>query len=109
MRADHAFRHAAEGTALLWRGDFHNARQLLQAMGRRVDRKPPGTGRTPSESFHLDRSANAHRAGILGKLLVLLEDDHTLTLRRAPDVQQACLEAYGPPQGARVVSLCELL
>ena len=31
MPADTAYRLACEGTALLWRGDFQNARQLLQA------------------------------------------------------------------------------
>ena len=35
LTADAAYRLACEGTALLWRGDFHNARQLLQAMARR--------------------------------------------------------------------------
>ncbi|MBY0341591.1 MAG: methyltransferase, partial [Rhodocyclaceae bacterium] len=35
--ADAAWRLACEGTALLWRGDFQNARQLLQAMGRRAE------------------------------------------------------------------------
>jgi len=32
ISADAAFRLARAGTALLWRGDFHNARQLLQAL-----------------------------------------------------------------------------
>nr|WTC14249.1 class I SAM-dependent methyltransferase [Streptomyces anthocyanicus] len=109
MRADHACRHAADGTALLWRGDFHNARQLLQAMGRRLDRRPPRPGSTPSESFDLHRRSRAHRAGILGRVLVLLEDDYTIALRRAPDVRLACQEAYGPPQGQVIVSLRELL
>lgn len=36
--ADQAYRLACEGTSLLWRGDFHNARQLLQAMTRRIER-----------------------------------------------------------------------
>jgi SAM-dependent methyltransferase len=36
--ADLAARLAAEGTALLWRGDFQSARQLLQALARRLDR-----------------------------------------------------------------------
>jgi hypothetical protein len=96
---------------LLWRGDFHNARQLLQAMGRRIDRKsnPTRPDATPAESFHLHRRARGHRARVLGKLLVLLEDDHSLTLRRAPDVRRACTEAYGPPRGERAVSLTELL
>ena len=40
MTADAAFRLACEGTALLWRGDYQNARQLLQAMARRADEKP---------------------------------------------------------------------
>ena len=44
MTADAAYKLACEGTALLWRGDFHGARQLLAALRRRVDRKPrPGT------------------------------------------------------------------
>ena len=31
MNADTAYRLALDGTGLLWRGDFQNARQLLQA------------------------------------------------------------------------------
>src|SRR5579864_4500718 len=40
LTADAAYRLACEGTALLYRGDFQNARQLLHAMTRRVERKP---------------------------------------------------------------------
>ncbi|MEW2298006.1 class I SAM-dependent methyltransferase [Streptomyces sp. NPDC006743] len=109
MKANDAYRRACEGTALLWQGDFHNARQLLQAMGRRIDRTTPRPGTTPSESFHLHRRTTRHRARVLGKLLVLLGDDYGLALRRAPDVRQACLEAYGPPKGPVAVSLRELL
>lgn len=109
VKADTAHRLACEGTALLWQGDFHNARQLLQAMGRRIDRKPSRQGGSPAESFHLHRRARAHRARVLGRLLVLLEDDYSLNLRRAPDVRQACTEAYGPPSGPMAVSLTELL
>jgi methylase of polypeptide subunit release factors len=111
MPADTAHRLACEGTALLWRGDFHNARLLLQAMGRRIDRnrKPAGPGVSPAEAFHLHRRARNHRARVLGRLLVLLEDDYRLNLRRAPDVRQACTEAYGPPSSPMAVSLTELL
>jgi hypothetical protein len=38
MAADTAYRLACEGTGLLWRGDFQNARLLLQALARRVDK-----------------------------------------------------------------------
>ena len=37
LSADSAYRLACEGTGLLWQGDFHNARQLLQALARRDD------------------------------------------------------------------------
>ncbi|WP_245974338.1 methyltransferase [Thermomonospora umbrina] len=118
MTADSAYRLACEGTALLWRGDFHNARQLLQAMGRRVDR--PRRRRRPeaepeaqprAQAFHLHRMAQAQKARTLGMLLVPLDPDHTVPLRRSPDVRQACLEAYGRPvdDEPSLVSLRELL
>ncbi len=109
MRADAAYRLACEGTALLWRGDFHNARQLLQAMARRVRAKPHKAG-TPAEAFHLYRQAQAQRARMLGMLLLPLEADYTIPLRRAPDVRQACADVYGSDGGeASLVSLRELL
>ena len=37
LTADSAFRLASEGTGILWRGDFQNARQLLQALARRAE------------------------------------------------------------------------
>src|SRR5205085_3386460 len=39
MTADAAYGLACQGTALLWRGDFQNARQMLVALASRVDRK----------------------------------------------------------------------
>ncbi|MFN3397034.1 MAG: methyltransferase [Sulfurimicrobium sp.] len=113
MTADAAYRLASEGTALLWRGDFQNARQLQQAMARRIDRKPRKAASSPAEAFHLYRQFQSRRARILGMLLLPLEMDYTIPLRRAPDVREACMEAYGPPQGApeetSLVSLRELL
>nr|WP_232283845.1 class I SAM-dependent methyltransferase [Saccharomonospora cyanea] len=109
MRADIAYRLACEGTALLWRGDYHNARLLMQAMRRRVERKSPGAADGSAESFHRHRRFRDHRARVLGRLLVLLGDDYSLRLRRSPDVRQACVAAYGPSQGPMAVSLTELL
>jgi len=109
LRAATAHRLACEGTALLWRGDFQGARQLLNAMGRRVDRTSHGPGSDPLEAYHLHRRTRAHRARVLGRLLVPLEDGHTLNLRRAPDVREACTAAYGPSRGPVVISLRELL
>ncbi len=109
MTADAAHRLACEGTALLWRGDFQNARQLLNAMARRADRHPPKPGASPAESFHFHRQTQSRRARILGMLLVTLEDDYEIRLRRAPDLRLACTEAYGPGEGRALVSLRELL
>ncbi|MFD6463974.1 methyltransferase, partial [Streptomyces roseolus] len=109
MRADTAYRLARTETALLWRGDFHNGRQLLQAMSRRCDRQPIPESKSLAEAFRLHRKNSARRARVLGKLLVLLDDDHGLRLRRAPDVRQACRAAYGSPSGSKVVALTELL
>jgi methylase of polypeptide subunit release factors len=114
MTADAAYRLACEGHALLWRGDFQNARQLLQALARRIDRKPRKTASkplsSPSEAFHLNRQSQARRARLLGMLLIPFEPGYRIPLRRAPDVEQACLEAYGETleQHAFVASLREL-
>ena len=109
--ADDAYHNACEGTAMLWRGDFQNARQLLNAMARRIDkpRKPPKIEATGAEAFHLHRQAQSQRARSLGMLLIPFEADHTIPLRRAPDVRQACTEVYGEGSERYVASLRELL
>ena len=119
LPADTAYRLACEGTGLLWTGDFQNARMLLQALMRRADRKPrkvaakaaqKAAAATPAEAFHLHRQAQAQRARVLSSVLIVLEGDYTIALRRAPDLRQACTEAWGPASGNRVVaSLRELL
>jgi methylase of polypeptide subunit release factors len=112
ISADDAWRLACEGTALLWRGDFQNVRQLLQAMARRIERKPrkpPQATAAPDEAFHLYRLAQLQRARILGMLLLPFDDDYRIPLRRAPDVAEACVEAYGPAAGPFIASLRELL
>lgn len=111
MTADQALRHASEGTGLLWRGDFQNARQLLLAMDRRISKRKLLTKPdTPfPERFHLVRQARSQRARSLGMLLMPVEPGHRIALRRAPDVTLACQEAYGDRDQAYVVPLTELL
>jgi SAM-dependent methyltransferase len=111
MTAKSAYRRARAGTGLLWRGDFHNARQLMRAMERRCERHRhcAEAGDTATQ-FHRHRAARAARAELLGRLLVQLEPDHSLALRRAPDVRRACDHAYGATAGEPLcVSLPELL
>jgi SAM-dependent methyltransferase len=115
MSADTAYRLACEGTGLLWQGDFHNARQLLQALARRTERKPkkskkPEPDVAPVQAFNTHRQALGQRARILAMVIVPLEGDYTIPLRRAPDLKVACSEAWGPATGeACMVSLRELL
>jgi len=117
MTADAAYGLACQGTALLWRGDFQNARQMLIALASRSDRparkqkKPVATAAPAStaDAFHLHRQARSQRARTLGMLLLPIDADKRIPLRRAPDVRQACAEAWGQAQGPLVVSLRELL
>jgi SAM-dependent methyltransferase len=118
LSADSAYRLACAGTGLLWRGDFQNARQLLQAIARRIDQVPKrkrikAAQAVPiTEAFNLHRQAQAQRARTLGMLLVELDAGYHMALRRAPDVSAACTEAWGESQtegGSSVVSLRELL
>jgi hypothetical protein len=105
LTADIAYRLACEGTAMLYKGDFQNARQPLQALVRRVDKPSKKSTRvdrvakektkTPLDAFNLYRLAQSQRARILGMVLIPINADHSISLRRAPDVTQACLEAYG--------------
>jgi len=117
MSADTAYRLALDGTALLWRGDFQNARQLVQALARRIDHKGSHSKRakagkaapTPTEGFHRHRLSQLQRARTLAMLLIPFEADYTIPLRRAPDVREACSEAWGPASETSVASLRELL
>ena len=131
MSADEAYGLACQGVALLWRGDFQNARQMLTALATRADRKPrravkagkaakgskdgpsaqavEAPAKSPVELFNLQRQARSQRARTLGMLLIPLEDGHAIPLRRAPDLKRACTEAWGPADGPSVVSMRELL
>ena len=116
MTADEAYGLACQGTAILWRGDFQEARQMLTALGKRADRrkrsprKPALTSTAgASEAFHLYRQARSQRARTLNALLIPLNEDYSIPLRRAPDIRQACTEAFGPAQTASVTSLRTLL
>ena len=126
LTADEAYRVACEGTGIIWRGDYQNAKQLLQAMSRRADKpskksirnqksaKKQQEGLIPlakpmSEIFHKHRLNQSQRSRTLGMLLVQVNPDHSIPLRRAPDVTNACLAVYGQVSEPYVMSLRDLL
>jgi methylase of polypeptide subunit release factors len=141
MSADTAYKLASEGVGLLWRGDFQNAKHLIQALERRLESRaerpkrpprrgagaaaaarasaalrigaehiasapvPPASASAPhsksspaqlAAAFYKHRQAQAQRARVLGMVLLPFQADYQIPLRRAPDVAQACAEAWGP-------------
>lgn len=107
LSADRAYRLASEGCGLLWQGDYQTAKQLLQALARRCDRPSKRSTKAtedstvntveqiPSHVFNLHRQAQSQRARTLSMLLISLNSDYTVPLKRAPDIIEACSEAYG--------------
>ena len=61
INADAAYRLACEGTALLWRGDFQNARQLLQALVRRVVQPAKRTQRKQSAKVSMAAEGTSNK------------------------------------------------
>ena len=104
--ADAAYARLRRGTTLLWQGDFHNGRQLIRAVDRRLTKQAARKGTkkqsagTAADLFLRQREDRARRAEILGRIVVdLAERDGQwlLDLHRAPDVAGACGHAYGAP------------
>ncbi len=119
--ADEAYRFACEGTSMLWRGDFHNARQLLQALTRRIERteqrkaskaaksaKPTDDTALVPNLFHLQRLAQAQRARVLSRLLLELDAGYVSRLRRAPEFSAACTAAFGELDEPCLISFRDL-
>ena len=134
--ADEAYRLACAGTSMLWRGDFNNARQLLQAITRRIDRanerseqrkinkaanKPAKSAKSakstdetlaPSKDipnlFHQQRQVQSQRSRLLSRLLLELDAGYVSQLRRAPDVSAACTAAFGELNESCLISFRDL-
>lgn len=119
--ADEAYRFACEGTSMLWQGDFHNARQLLQALTRRIERteqrkssKAAKSAKSAADTsvipnlFHQQRQAQAQRARVLSRLLLELDAGYISRLRRAPEFSAACTAAFGELDEPCLISFRDL-
>lgn len=108
LTADAAMRLATGGTAMVWTGDFHNAKQLLAAMERRItaaSTAKAGRAKTKKkvlddgQKFYAVRQARAQRARMLSLILVAVdfsaEDGMAhLDLPRAPAIGPAVAFGY---------------
>lgn len=115
LGADEAYRRMAAGSYLLWCGDWVNARHLMQALTRRVDRRI-GANRTkapktPAEAFEQHRRLQGERAALLARFLVPLASGYVLPLRRGQDVHEALCMAWGADgvAGEYVLAMREML
>ena len=110
LTADVALRRVTKGEHLLYEGDFHNARQLLTAMARRVAGSRTRRAASPGEAFLAERRERQREQETLSRVLVALDPGYKLQLRRAPSVQEACEQVWGSARGRpSVVALKTLL
>ncbi|OJH38675.1 methyltransferase [Cystobacter ferrugineus] len=108
LTADAALRRVRRGEHLLYTGDFHNAKQLVGAMARRLP--DPPKARTPLEAFRAERRARQLEHETLSRIVVALDRDYRLQVKRAPDVAEACRQVWGEPEAdTTLVSLKTLL
>ncbi len=109
LAADRALARLRRGERLLYTGDYRNARQLLSALGRRLDRPPRDPKGTVRERFLAERAAKGREATLLSGVLVELDASLRVRCANAPDVAEACRAAWGAQAGSRVLPLRELL
>lgn len=108
LTASEALMKVRRGEWLEYGGDFHNAKQLVQAMARRLP-EPRAKG-SPLEVFRAERRARHLEHDTLSRVLVALDGEYKLQLKRAPDVATVCKQVWGAPQGPRtLVALKTLL
>lgn len=124
--ADCAYRLACAGNSMLWQGDYHNARQLMQAITRRIERanarskqrqlkkadskksKASNKADTIPNLFHQERQLTAQRSRLLSRILLKLDANYVSALRRAPDMSAACTAAFGVMDEPCVLSFRDL-
>lgn len=112
MTADDAFKRLSQGHALLWQGDYVNARQLLGAIKRRAQKRFIIDMSQPlPQRFHRVRQVRAQVAHLVGMLLVRVEPGYQMRLNRAPSIVEACRAAWGLrlEQTAFVTPLTEII
>ena len=102
LSAAAALKHFHQQQAVLWRGDYHQAVQLLGAVKKRLP--PPKAG-----DFHTHRMQQAQRSRLLSLLLVEVDGDYRIRLRRAPEVAAALRDRFGEPDGQPFLLPLQLL
>ena len=93
--ADAVLKNAREHIASVWRGDFHNAKQVLAAMKKRLHKNSTRPADADIQAaFHRHRMQQAQQSRLLNMLAVEIGAGFTLDLPRAPDVRAALHDVY---------------
>ena len=93
-------KNAHAQTATVWTGDFHNAKQVLAAMKKRIRRpseKKKGTPADIQTAFHAHRMKQAQQSRLLNMLAVEIKPNFKLDNARAPDIYAALYDVYDTP------------
>lgn len=105
ISAEQAIQLMRQHTALLWRGDYHQGKQLLAAIKKRVRSK----ARIHTD-FHKHRLQQAQHSRLFQLLLVEIQPQGILNNSRAPDIAAALNDVFGKPnQNALLLPLHLLL
>ena len=93
-------KNAHAQTATVWTGDFHNAKQVLAAMKKRIRRpseKKKGVPTDIQTAFHAYRMKQAQQSRLLNMLAVEIQPNFQLDNARAPDIYAALCNVYDTP------------
>ena len=114
LSADKAFQLARQGTGLLWRGDYQNARHLMKALGRRLDAAAQAEARAGASATSQRRTTSDPSAqGLRAELLPAADASPAMAVHpQATAAQQALAQAFAVQrrqQAARTRVLGQLL
>ena len=93
--------NARADTATVFTGDYHNAKQILSALKKRVRGNRPSENHKkpadPAAAFHRHRLRQAQQSRLTNMFAVEIGAGFTLGLPRAPDIRAALADLYGEP------------
>ena len=98
--ATEILKNAHAQAATVWTGDFHNAKQVLAAMKKRIRRPSEKKKDVPTDiqtAFHTHRMKQAQQSRLLNMLAVEIQPNFQLDNARAPDIYAALRDVYDTP------------
>lgn len=90
ISADDALRLIHQNNALLWRGDYHQGKQLLSAIKKRIHHKAK-----KHQDFHKHRLQQAQQSRLFQRILIEIQAEGHIKNKRAPNIAPALLDVFG--------------